>query len=108
MNKTIILIALILIISVFANIAYSHDNHQSSSVTNVYNSQGVALAIATAQIHPEVGTSKWQFGAGLGSYGNTSAITVGIGKRVGKVLINGTLGTENGKTGLGVGVNFRF
>ena len=67
-----------------------HHNHQPP--TNNYQIKGIALGIANSQIHPELGTKGLQFGLGIGTYEDATALSAGIHKRVGKVLIGGTIG----------------
>lgn len=70
--------------------------------------EGVSLGIATAQHHFDLGTHKWQWSAGYGYFDGNDAVSFSIGKRVDRVLINGSIGREGGKTGYGVGLNGRF
>ena len=77
-----------------------------SSVTNTTN--GTALGIAISQLHFDWGTKSLQGGVGVGSYDGKDAVSIGIGKRVDRLLINGSVGREGNKYGYGLGLNFHF
>jgi len=92
---------------------YDYDGGGDSYVTNVDrtgDAEGVALAIAAAQCQFDFGTYSTQGCVSAGSYDNKDAINFGVGKRFGKnrLLLNGSVGIENGKTGVGAAVNWRF
>ena len=70
--------------------------------------RGTALGIATGNHHHDFGTHKWQWSAAYGHYQDNDAFSVSIGKRVDRVLINGSIGREGSETGYGVGLNGRF
>ena len=82
--------------------------HHENNVTNITNSNGTALAISMAQIKMDWSTNALQGAVGLGSFDDVDAISFGIGKRFGKVLLNGTIGREGKNYGYGFGVGFRF
>jgi autotransporter adhesin len=108
--KRIILLAL-LPSAVFAGGNHTTINsyaHITEEVT--YESySGIALGIATAQHHFDLGTPKTQLSIGAGSYDGANAVSIGAAKRIGdSVLLNGTLGKEGGNTGVGAGVTLRF
>jgi len=93
-----------------------HHNHESTTVTNntvvtkQVDTSGVALSIAAAQHQFDWGTYKLQGAVGFGGYDNSNAISLGVGKRLGKdrMLLNGSVGIENNKLGYGAGMNWRF
>lgn len=70
--------------------------------------RGIALGMAAAQIHPDWGVKDLQLGVGVGVYDGNEAAVVGIGKRVGKVLFNGSVGREGGEYAYGAGINIHF
>lgn len=72
------------------------------------DSNGIALAIATAQHHFDFGTHSWQGSIGVGNFNSDSAISFGVAKRMNRVLVNASFGHEHDNTGVGVGVNWRF
>ncbi len=79
-----------------------------TTVTTLEQSKGVALAIATAQHSFDWGSYDLQGSLAVGSYGSSDALSVGVAKRFDRILINGSVGTEDGKTGYGAAVNWRF
>jgi len=97
----------------------SHTHETTVNVTNVYPTQsvsqtvstkvsGVALGIATSQLVFDAGTSKTQISAGIGSFDDSDALAVGIGKKIDNLMLNGSIGFEDGKKGYGAGVSFKF
>jgi len=77
-------------------------------VSSVTPKNGIALSIATSQHHFDFGTHSWQGSIGVGSFDNEHAISFGAAKRLNRVLINVSVGLENGKLGYGAGINRRF
>ena len=77
-------------------------------VTNTLTTKGIALGIAASQHHFDFGTKVWQGSVGTGSFDGNTAFSFGIAKRLDRVLINGSVSTEHGKTGYGAGINWRF
>ena len=105
------LILFLLATPVYAsNWHHHHDQPTTNTTTNntVINNEGVALAIAKAQHHFDFGTHSWQGSIGVGTFDSESAISFGVAKRLDRVLVNGSVGFEDGKTGAGVGINWRF
>ena len=94
-----------LILAFFANDARSDDRHHRGTKVDV-SSQ--AIAIATSQIHPELGSSKLQLGMGISTHNNDTALAIGLHKRVNKVLIGGTFSSNGNSTAAGFGVNMKF
>lgn len=76
------------------------------NASNLY--RGVAIGIATAQHNFDFGTYELQGSVGVGSYDTAEAASFALGKRFNRVMINGSVGAENGKLGLGAGFNWRF
>lgn len=76
--------------------------------TTIVDNKAVALPIAASQIHVDWSTKKVQLGFGVGSYKDSNALSVGLGKRAGKVLINGSISSDGTNIGYGAGVNLRF
>ena len=83
-------------------------------ITHTYNTdiytdpQGIALGIANAQTQFDFGTHRWQWSAGAGHYDGETGLAFGLGKRVDRALITGTISREREETGYGVGVHGRF
>lgn len=95
--------------------AYSHEWHgeetiikTESTIINTETANGVALAIAMSQLSFDWSTKAYQAGVGLGSFNGDDAISLGIGKRVDRLLINGSIGREGNKYGYGLGISFHF
>jgi YadA-like membrane anchor domain len=100
-----------------ANIAYSRDYHHGiiieqspveAAIINNETASGVALAIAMSQLSFDWSTRAYQAGIGLGSFNGADAISLGLGKRVDRMLINGSIGREGDKYGYGMGISFHF
>ena len=96
-----------------ANIAWSDSYRsivyeQSPPTISPQKASGAALAIAMSQLSFDWSTRAYQAGVGLGSYDDLDSIAVGFGKRVDRMLINGSVGRENGKYGYGFSVNWHF
>ena len=98
----------LLILSLITFSAHASDYHSPPSTTTDGRSEGVALSIATSQHHFDFGTHSLQGSVGAGSFNGNSAISFGMAKRLDRVLINGSIGTEKGDSAIGVGVNWRF
>lgn len=113
-NKVIIAFCLFAVLFFAANIAYAHDKHdkyinnEQTQIVSNQTQKGVALGIAAANHHFDLGTYETQISLAAGSYSGSEAVSIAIGKRVKDVLINGSIGREGGKTGIGIGVTFRF
>ena len=100
-----------LILFIVASSASAHDNHSNNvynSYTSINNVHGIALAIASSAHHFDMGTYETQGSVAIGSYGESSAISFAAAKRYNDLLISASIGSEDGKTGVGVGFTFRF
>lgn len=77
-------------------------------------SEGVALGIAQAQHQFDFGTYSAQGSVAIGGYEDRRAVSIGFGKRMGgatgdnRMLLNGSIGIEEGKMGGGAALNWRF
>lgn len=118
-NKLIIFfVAFATVFFISLSTAYSHEFHHSIIIEDVQRetiteintetANGVALGIAMSQLGFEWGTKSFQAGIGLGSFDGQDAISIGIGKRVDRLLINGSIGREGSKYGYGLGLRFHF
>lgn len=100
------LLGFVLVASVNAS-----ERHRTPVVVNVPDTgedgDGTALALSQAQLNFDWHTTKWQASVGAGYYDNLEAVSVGIGKKFGDVLVNGSIGCES-KCGGGIGATFRF
>lgn len=76
--------------------------------TTIYDSKGIALGIAASQHHFDFGTHSYQGSIGMGSFEDNTAISFGLAKRIGRVMVNASIGIEDGSHGIGVGLNWRF
>jgi len=105
--KTLAPIMLVILFIALSWNSYGDEKHHVNRGTSV-NVSSQALSIATAQIHPELGTSKLQLGFGIGMHNNDTAIAIGAHKRVNKILIGGILSSGNGQIAVGAGLNIKF
>lgn len=78
------------------------------AIINTETANGVALGIAMSQLGFDWSTKAVQAGIGLGSFDGQDAISLGIGKRVDRLLINGSIGREGNKYGYGFGLRLHF
>ena len=110
--KYFILGLLIIMFIAILSDANADDPHgaviQEGSVTNVYsNSQAMALAVS--EINPTLLSSKYQVGVGFGSHNDSTAIAIGLAKRVNKsLLFSGKIANQDGDIGTSMGLNFKF
>jgi len=79
-------------------------------VTAVPSLQGTALGLAASQHQFDQSTYRWQASVAAGTYRNRNAYSLAIGKRLCTAcgLLNGSIGTENGATGGGIGYSWNF
>jgi len=70
--------------------------------------KGVAAALASSQHNFGFYTPKTQWSIAGGQFDNESALSIGLGKRLGDVLINGSVVNESGEIGFGIGLSGRF
>jgi hypothetical protein len=119
--KTFIAVSILFVVLGVAFLPYlvRADDHHNPSVTNitihesftqrvVEQAPGVALGIATAQHSFNSSTFALQWSVGAATYENTDALSLAIGKRVGGILLNGSIGFENGSKGAGIGITGAF
>jgi hypothetical protein len=105
-----------IILLLFANTAFGDNPHTSVIIEKSVIEQtikkevsrGAALGIATGQHQFSAATDAYQWSIGAGRYDGSDALSVGIGKRFDNLLINGSIGQEDGKTGAGIGVSGKF
>ena len=123
---------LIVAFIVYISVAFASGSHHDTHVTNVYptetfyvteqvntstfatstvineNTSGAALGIATGQLNFDFATDAFQVSAGLGNYQDDKAGVIGVAKRFGGILINGSYGKESNSEGYGIGATMRF
>lgn len=92
--------------------AYAGNEHHNDTVYNQTTikemNSGTALGIANAQHQFDMSTHSLQGSVAMGHYDGADALSFALGKRFDKILLNGSVGLEDGKVGYGVGLNFRF
>lgn len=103
----------VLITLAIANTVYADDPHHNEGNTTILYSRianGQALGLAASALNFDARTYDLQGSVGIGGYDGNNAIFIGIGKRIGKggMLLNGGIGTEEGKTGYNAGLSFKF
>lgn len=118
MKKLLIFFSILFVLLLMVNIAYPSEKHHhdvavqdapiETTIINNESANGAALAIAMSQLSFDWSTKSYQAGIGLGSFNGNDAISLGIGKRVDRMLINGSIGREGNKYGYGFGVSFHF
>ena len=71
---------------------------------------GVALNLSAAALQFDWSTNDWQYSGGLGNYENRTSGSVGLAKRFGGILLNGSYNRalESGSAGYNVGITGRF
>ena len=94
-------------------IAFAHQENVTTitnNITNITNSDGTALGIASSRIQFDGSTYQTQIGIGAGNYNGNSAIAIGAGKRFKESgpLFNGSIGNDGTHTGVGIGATWRF
>lgn len=94
---------------------YEHNHEINNTVlvsqpTLKVSSEGIAMGVAAAQAHLDAGTLRTQVAVGIGNYDGNNAAVVSIGKRKCSdcALLNGTIGLEKDKIGLGFGASWRI
>jgi len=121
-KKILGMLALILFTLIWICIPYlakADGRHDESIINNItisptinqitkYEYSGQALAIAAAQHSFNSSTFALQWSIGAATYEDTDALSIAIGKRVNDLLLNGSIGIENGTTGAGIGITGTF
>jgi len=92
----------------YSSIVYEQSPVSSGTIINNETANGAALAIAMSQLSFDWSTKNLQAGVGLGSFDSQDAISFGLGKRVDRLLINGSVGREGNNYGYGLGINWHF
>ena len=99
-------------------LAKADSRHDDPTINNTINTtinhitryeySGQALAIAAAQHSFNSSTFALQWSIGAATYEDTDALSIAIGKRVNGLLLNGSIGIENGSKGAGIGITGTF
>lgn len=111
----LLIILILLSPSLFATERVCETQPINQTTTNKYYSQsnyldikGIALSIATSQHHFDFGTHTLQGSLSTGFYDDKEAVSFALAKRFDRILLNASFGVEQGKSGLGIGLNWRF
>lgn len=112
----ITLFFIVLIHAILPCLAQAHTENDQPTVqetvirNSYYQVSGVALAIANSQLQFDSTTYQTQLGVGAGNFDGSNALSVGVAKRFCEhcPLVNGSIGQEGDKTGVGVGFTLRF
>ena len=109
------------ILFALSHLAWADDPHSgaTSNQTRIVNSKqvivnnqmiGTAMALAAAQHHFDMRSNNLQTSVGVGYYNDHLAWSVGAGARLGKgkMMLNGNVAIEQGKTGIGAGLNWQW
>lgn len=126
--KMIVLFELLFIFWALATqLAFADNSHNTTIIVKPYpyatpqttntvvektSCDGSALGVAAAQHQFDFGTHSWQWSAGA-SYvdkngAGCEALSFGIGKRIDRAVINGSISHESDATAYGIGINGRF
>ena len=76
--------------------------------SNYYDVRGAELAYAASQHHFDWSTNKFQISLGAGVVDYNGALSIGIAKRKGDKLLNGSFSYGSGKSAAGFGATWRF
>ncbi len=111
--KTLLILFMTALLLADVSAARAHDRYAYNAPiqmgdTNISQSSGAALGIASAQHNFDFATNDLQIGVAGGYFQGSSAVSIGIGQKFKNVLINGSFGSELGNTGYGIGVMSRF
>lgn len=84
----------------------------TSTTTEKTGCDGSALGVAAAQHQFDFGTHSWQWAAGAAYVDKNGegceALSFGLGKRIDRAVINGSISHESDSTAYGIGINGRF
>ena len=98
---------LIFLSILLANTALADGNYNNITTNSIETSQAMALAVS--EINPTLLSSKYQIGVGFGSHNDSTAIAIGLAKRVNKnLLFSGKIANQDGDIGTSMGLNFKF
>jgi hypothetical protein len=109
------MIFLILVFGGGSSNALADRNHETTIINNTtinhstnteYSGQALALAAAQHSFNSSTFALQWSIGAA--TYEDTDALSLAIGKRVNGLLLNGSIGIENGSKGAGIGITGTF
>ena len=81
---------------------------ETTTVNNYQSANGIALSISMAQLGCDWGTEDAQGGLGVGNYNNKNAASIGLCKRVNRVMFRGSFGTEGRDHAYGFGMRIHF
>lgn len=82
--------------------------YSSEANDNVNDSAAINLSAAALQF--DWATNDWQYSGGLGNYANRTAGSIGLAKKVGPLMFNGSYNQslESGNKGYNLGFTGRF
>ena len=108
--QSVALIATLFIVGGIIKVVNASERHHHDiyNITNTTESNGTALAIAASQHQYDLSSDKWQLSAAGARFDGSEALSFGIGKGYQGGLINGSIGREDGKTGVGVGFSWKL
>lgn len=92
----------------FASERHDHKRYPQETIETRIETKieyrGIATAIANSQLNFGLGTKSLQGSCGYGNYNANNAITCGLGRRFGRVLVNGSIGSESGSDDYSYGI----
>ena len=105
--KWLSLTMIIFLLLVVADYVSADGNYNNITTNSIETSQAMALAVS--EINPTLLSSKWQVGVGFGIHNDSTAIAIGLAKRVNKnLLFSGKIANQDGDIGTSIGLNFKF
>ncbi len=105
--KILTILVAVAFTALFAMNVYADNKHHHNTVTNIYSTEGIASAIASAQCNFDNSSNALQVCAAMGFSDGNQAQVAGIAKKYKGFLLNGTVSTENGQTRYGVGLTIK-
>lgn len=82
-----------------------HGEYTVNNTQTVKKSSNTAMALSAAQLNFDWSTQALQISSGIGFHNGAQALSIGLGKRYGQVLLNGSATTGGG---LAAGFNLRL
>lgn len=87
---------------------YSPTETVIEKTTIIERVEGIALGIAHASLQFDPKETRLQWSVGAGTYENDSAFAFGLAKDINCILLNMSVGSENGNQSLGIGLSGKF
>jgi len=99
------LILLLFPVVSFASGYNGQNSTNNSTYNSTYKGSDASMALSAAQLNFDWSTQALQLSGGVGAHNGSQAFSIGLGKRVGRVLLNGSM-TSGG--GFAAGFTLRY